>query len=89
MCHSSVFQSIALQKEALKPTNNSYLIEQSEFEAVHDKNMSEEKMNIATVTELDQPAVNGSTTNTEKKTLKEIVTEGLEEKGKGGDTWLW
>lgn len=26
---------------------------------------------------------------TEKKTLKDIVLDGLEEKGKGKDAWLW
>jgi hypothetical protein len=25
----------------------------------------------------------------EKKTLKDVVLEGLEEKGKGKDLWLW
>lgn len=25
----------------------------------------------------------------EKRTLKEVVLEGLEEKGKGTDSWLW
>lgn len=25
----------------------------------------------------------------EKKTLKDVVLEGLEEKGKGTDYWLW
>lgn len=27
--------------------------------------------------------------NDSKKTLKEVVEEGLEEKGKGKDCWLW
>lgn len=27
--------------------------------------------------------------NNEKKTLKDAVLEGLEEKGKGKDCWLW
>lgn len=26
---------------------------------------------------------------TEKRTLKDVVLEGLEEKGKGTDGWLW
>lgn len=28
-------------------------------------------------------------TSEEKKTLKDAVLEGLEEKGKGKDCWLW
>lgn len=28
-------------------------------------------------------------TNEAKKTLKDAVLEGLEEKGKGKDCWLW
>lgn len=31
-----------------------------------------------------QPAIKPN-----KKTLKEVVLEGLEEKGKGKDLWLW
>lgn len=27
--------------------------------------------------------------NESKKTLKDVVLEGLEEKGKGKDCWLW
>lgn len=32
----------------------------------------------------EQPAV-----DKKKKTLKDVVLEGLEEKGKGKDCWLW
>lgn len=31
----------------------------------------------------------GGTKEADKKTLREAVLEGLEEKGKGKDSWLW
>lgn len=37
-----------------------------------------------TADEEQQPAI-----VPEKKTLKDVVLEGLEEKGKGKDLWLW
>lgn len=45
--------------------------------------MSDEKMhNLAA-------AADETPVKKEKKTLKDIVLDGLEEKGKGKDAWLW
>lgn len=38
---------------------------------------------------LNGPADAAVDVSVEKKTLKEAVLEGLEEKGKGRDLWLW
>ena len=45
--------------------------------------MSDEKLNT-TVTAADEAPEKG-----DKKTLKEVVLDGLEEKGRGKDKWLW
>lgn len=45
--------------------------------------MSDEKLNKAAAAATEVPA------SPEKKTLKDVVLEGLEEKGKGNDHWLW
>lgn len=43
--------------------------------------MSELKLNETPAAAVDVLA--------DKKTLKEVVLEGLEEKGRGRDMWLW
>lgn len=45
--------------------------------------MSDEKLNEAAAAAVEVPV------NHEKKSLKDAVLEGLEEKGKGTDHWLW
>lgn len=38
---------------------------------------------------LDKPAAAAVESQENKKTFKDVVLEGLEEKGKGKDAWLW
>lgn len=45
--------------------------------------MSDEKLEKSAAAVVETPVTN------EKKTLKELVLDGLEEKGKGKDAWLW
>lgn len=45
--------------------------------------MSDDKLNEEAAAAVDAPPT------PEKKSLKEAVLEGLEEKGKGTDHWLW
>lgn len=45
--------------------------------------MSDEKLNQVPAAADDVPV------DPEKKTLKDVVLDGLEEKGKGKDHWLW
>lgn len=45
--------------------------------------MSDEKLNQSAKAALAVEA------GAERKTLKDVVLEGLEEKGKGQDHWLW
>lgn len=43
--------------------------------------MSDAKLNESAAATVDMSA--------DKKTLKDVVLEGLEDKGKGRDMWLW
>lgn len=43
--------------------------------------MTDEKLNETTAADVEDPG--------KLKTLKDVVLEGLEEKGKGRDFWLW